>query len=99
MLINAFIAFLAAFGMFCLIQGIKRAVYRPLPKSDNIRISAVVAVSGYAPELEQSVRALRWLFANAGAEAEIVLRDCGMDADTALAAQKLSAKDGIKLII
>ncbi len=98
MLLNAIIGLFAAVGLFFLLQLIKQTVYRPVPVGENTRISVVLNVSGCAEELEQSVKALRWLLENGGVDADLIIRNCGMDDETALVARKLSETGGIKLI-
>lgn len=98
MLINALIGFLAAVGIFCLMQSVKKAVFSPVPKGGNMRLSTVIAVHGSAPELESTVKALLWLRESGRLDAEIVLRNCGMDADTAEVAEKLAREGSAKLI-
>lgn len=99
MFINAVIGFLAALGIFCILQWLKKALLCPVPRGGNMRLSTVIAVQGSAPELEATVKALRCLRDGGVLEAEIVLRDCGMDEETALMAEKLAREDGLKLII
>jgi len=98
MLTNAIIAFFAALGIFFLIQGIKHWFYRPVPKGENMLISTVISLSGPAPELEASVKALNCLRECGVLPGEIVIQNCGTDEETARVAQLLAGKDGVKII-
>lgn len=98
MLIDILIGFAVALGLFVLMQAVKTAFLSPVPKGKNMRLSTVIAVNGSAPELENTVKALVWLRQSGRLDTDIVLRDCGMDADTAAVAEKLTQEGSIKLI-
>lgn len=98
MIIDFLIAFAAALCLFVLLQYVKDRLLSFVPKADNITLRTVVSVSGPAPELEATVRAIRWLHQSGRLRTEIVLRNCGMDAETALIAEKLAQRGDVKLI-
>lgn len=93
MLANALVGFMAALGIFMLLQLLKRKLYSPLPNGENISLSTKVTVSGSAPELEATVKALLHLRDSGAISGSIVLIDRGMDAETARVAEML-ARDG-----
>lgn len=98
MLLDFLIGLAIAFGLFALMYAIKSWLLSPVPRGGNMRISTVIAVHGSAPELETTVKALRWLRTSGKLDAEIVLRDCGMDGETAAVAEKLAGDGLVKLI-
>lgn len=97
MFINALIGFFAALGIFVILQWIKGRLYRPLPRSENIHISTVISLSGSAPELEATVKALDNLRKNGALSGEMVLLDRGMDGETALVAEALAQEGLVEL--
>ncbi len=92
MLADALVGFMAAFGIFLLLQLIKRKLYSPLPKGENISISTFVTISGSAPELEATVKSLEHLRESGAIRGSIVLVDRGMDGETARVAEMLARK-------
>ena len=98
MLVEAIVGLMAALGIFFLLQSIKSYFYNIVPTGENIGIETVICVRGNAPELEQTVKGILHLYENAGLQAELMIKDCGMDAETALCAEKLWEQKGIKII-
>lgn len=98
MIYNFLIAFLISLCIFGLMQWAKNRLLGSVPRGRNIRLSTVIIVSGSAPELENTVKALVWLRQSGRLDAEIVLRNCGMDEETASVAEKLARRGDVKLI-
>ena len=92
------VSFAAAYCIFSLLRWLKERLLFPLPKGDNMTVSAVVEVRGNAPQLESTVRGLCHLRREGKLPAGIVVKDCGMDSETASVAEKLAREGGIKLI-
>ena len=86
MLLEFIIAFAAAFAIYLLIYGVKTRLLSPVPKGQNMLISTVIAVNGPATELENTVKAVEWLRISGRLDTEIVVRNCGMDPETAAVA-------------
>lgn len=70
----------------------------PVRLGKNQRLSLVLTVSGRAEELENTVESLGWLIDNGTLHADIVVRDAGMDQETAAAAELLQRRGVIKII-
>ena len=99
MLFEAIVGLFAAMGIFFLLQSIKSYIYSPVPTGENIRLETIICVGGDATNLEQTAKSLRQLYGSAEVKAEIIIKDCGMDTETARRAEKLAAQKGIKIII
>ena len=98
MIFEFLIGFCIAFCIYLMLHSLKSRLMRPLRSSERMRISTVLALRGSVPELEHTVRSIVWLRKSGRLDTEIVLRDCGMDEETGLVAQKLCENFGIKLI-
>ncbi|MGN1003040.1 MAG: hypothetical protein ACI4PC_09735 [Oscillospiraceae bacterium] len=70
----------------------------PVRLGKNQRLSLVLTVSGPAEELENTVESLLWLIDNGTLRGEILVRDAGMDPETAAAAELLQRRGAIKII-
>ena len=97
MLTDFLLAFAASLCIFLCMQGVKRRLLLPAVTGGNLRVAFLVEVSGAAPELENTVKALLRLRDEIRG-AEIIIKDCGSDAETAAVAQHLAQMHGIKLI-
>lgn len=99
MFMDFLIGFVIAAALFALLHYLKTRLLSPVPKGRNMRFSLVIAVNGAAPELENTVKALGWLRQSGKLDTEIVLRDCGMDDNTAAVAAKLAREGEVRIII
>lgn len=73
-------------------------MFTPVRVGKNQRLSLVLTVSGRAEELENTVSSLRWLIDNGTLCGDILVRDAGMDRETANAAELLQRRGAIKII-
>lgn len=93
MLFEIIVAVAVAIAVFVLVWLLRGIVLTPVPAGKNMDIKVVVSVSGESPELEATVEALTWLKKNGTLPAEIIVRDEGMDDETAKTAY-LMARSG-----
>ena len=86
----------AVFGLWLLCRRLRGAMLTPVRPGEHLCLRLEITADGSAPELEQTVDALLWLRANGTLHAEIVLRDRGMDPETAEVAAALIRSGAVK---
>jgi len=99
MVLDFIVAFFAAWGLFSLMEWVKTRLLSVCKMGKNIRLSTVISVSGSSVELEQTVKSLEHLRASGRLDGEIIIRNCGMDDDTAAVAEKMAESGRVRLII
>lgn len=98
MFYKVFVTLLIAAGVLLLLWMVRGVLLTPVRLGKNQRLSLVLTVTGRSPELENTVDALAWLMANGTLKADIVVRDAGMDEETAATAAVLERSGVIKMI-
>lgn len=98
MFLDFVIAFFVACALYFLMQRLKAWLYKAASGSGNIRFCTVLSVHGSAPELEYRVKSLEYLRESGKIDGDIILRDCGMDGDTAVLAERMAESGRVKLI-
>lgn len=98
MILDCMIAFVAAGALYFIMQRLKSWLYKAASGGGNVRLSTVLSVHGAAPELEYRVKSLENLRESGRIDGDIILRDCGMDPETAAIAEKLAETGRVKLI-
>ena len=98
MLHQILIAAAAAAGLLLLLWELRGWMLTPVKPGKHLHLRIEITVSGSAPELEQTVDALMWLRANGTLRAELLLRDRGMDKETAEIAAALEARGMLRII-
>jgi hypothetical protein len=68
----------------------------PVPLGRNMRINAVVRVTGSSPNLEATADGLLWLIQNGTLPVNIIIEDAGMDGETRRTAELL-ARDNSRI--
>lgn len=80
-----------------IIEYIKNRLLFPIRAGKNMKISAVIKISGSAPELESVVRALDGVTEKK--KIRIFIVDCGMDDETKKISNLIAKKDDMRLIV
>ena len=84
------IAALAACGVFLIIWTLLEAMLLPLPPKDTLLI---VYLHGDAAQVQQTIRACRWLRECRGVQGELLLVDCGLPEEARKAAELMICGD------
>lgn len=98
MVLRIIVSVFAVFILFLIVWQLRGLLLTPVKLGKNTALSLVLTVFGAAPELEQTVDAICWLRANGTLRGELILRDAGMDAETARCAEILEKKGIVKII-
>lgn len=84
--------------LFLLCWLLRGVMLTPVKTGSNTSLKICLSVTGAEPMLEQTVDSVLWLMENGTLSAEIVLLDCGMDAETAAVAEALARRGAVKII-
>ena len=98
MLFDFVVGFIIAAGVFALLHRAKAKLLSAIAVGDNMRISTVIELRGPAPELENTVRSLRFLRDSGKLSGEICIRDMGADGETAAVAAALARMGHVRMI-
>ena len=88
------IAILAAVVVFVILWKFYGTLMTPVKYGKGVRLYTVVRAEGNCPELEQTVDGLLYLVKNGVLYTDIIIADCGMDAETSDIVHLISKKYG-----